>query len=277
MIPQILQSSAILLIVALGGLISERGGILNIGLEGMIGAGAFTAVALVLSGLPVVAAVFGGVLAGILLALLFSLFALRWRANPFIVGLAINVFSAGTLPLLSEIFFDSRGALRMGGHTIGYSLVVGLAVATVMVTQVFLYRTVPGIRLRITGEEPDWMRAQHIGVKRYQTMGLVAAGGLSGLSGALLAMRIGVYLPNISSGRGWIALVIIYLGYRRPYGLAVAALFFGIMEALSVRAQSVLAVPPTVLLSLPYLFTVAAFVSYAAFRRYRRGIQDARW
>ncbi len=272
MIPQVLQSSAILLIVALGGLVSERGGILNIGLEGMIGAGAFAAVALVLSGLSVGAALFGGILAGALLALLFALFALQWHANPFIVGLAINVLSAGTLPLLSEILFNSRGALRLGGHTVGYTAVVVVAVVTIVATQVFLYRTVPGIRLRITGEEPEWMRAQHLGFKRYQTIGLIAAGGLSGLGGALLAMRIGVYIPNISSGRGWIALVIIYLGYRRPYGLAVAALFFGVMEALSVRAQSVLAVPPTVLLSLPYLFTVAAFVSYAAFRRFRRGM-----
>jgi simple sugar transport system permease protein len=84
-----------------------------------------------------------------------------------------------------------------------------------------------------------------------------------------LALRIGVYLPNISSGRGWIALVIVYLGYRSPIGLGVAALFFGAIEALSVRAQSVLGVPPTVLLALPYVLTVLAFVSYSAFRRMR--------
>ncbi|MFA7566192.1 MAG: ABC transporter permease [Alkalispirochaeta sp.] len=272
MIPQILQSGAILLIVALGGLISERGGILNIGLEGMIGAGAFAAVAVVMAGATAPVAVLVGGLAGVVPALLFALFALRWRANPFIVGLAINVLSAGTLPLLSEIFFDSRGALRIGEHAIGYVPIVIFAVVTVLMTQVFLYRTIPGIRLRITGEQPEWMRAQHLGVRRYQTMGLVAAGALSGFSGALLALRIGVYIPNISSGRGWIALVIVYLGYRRPYGLAVAAVFFGVIEALSVRAQSVLGVPPTLLLSLPYLFTVAAFVSYAAFRQHRRGI-----
>ncbi len=132
-----------------------------------------------------------------------------------------------------------------------------------------LYNTPLGLRLRIAGEEPSWLRAQGIGVRRYQLLGLLGSGALAGLSGALLALRIGVYLPNISSGRGWIALVIVYLGYRTPGGLAVAALFFGVMEALSVRAQSVLGVPPTILLALPYVLTVVAFVSYAALRTSR--------
>ncbi len=271
MIPQILQSTSILLIVALGGLISERGGILNIGLEGMIGAGAFAAISAYLFGASATWAIVAGAASGVVISLIFALFALQWRANPFIVGLAINIMSAGALPLLSEIFFSSRGVLRIGEQGIGYVPVVVIAVVTVAAVQIFLYHSVEGIRLRIAGEQPEWMRSQHLGVRRYQTLGLIGAGVLSGVAGALLALRIGVYIPNISAGRGWIALVIVYLGYRRPYGLAAGALFFGIIDALSVRAQSVLGVPPTILLSLPYLITVAAFVSYAAFRRYRRG------
>ena len=269
MIAQVLQSSAILLIVALGGLISERGGILNISLEGMIGAGAFAAIAVAMGGGSHAAAIGTGLCAGVVSALLFALFALRWNANPFIVGLAINVLSAGALPLLSEILFNSRGALRPDGGAISVWTVVAIAVVAVGITHLMLYRSVPGIRLRVAGEQPDWLRAQQLGVKRYQFLGLLGSGALSGLSGALLALRIGVYLPNISSGRGWIALVIVYLGYRSPIGLAVAALFFGVIEALSVRAQSVLGVPPTVLLALPYVLTVIAFVSYSAFRRTR--------
>jgi simple sugar transport system permease protein len=269
MIMQILQSSSILLIVALGGLVAERSGILNIGLEGMIGAGAFAAITTMLLGASVPAAILSGMVAGSLFAFLFGLFALRWRANPFIVGLAINVLSAGALPLLSEILFASRGALRPESTGIGVLPVVAIAVTTVVTVRLFLYRTVTGIRLRVAGEQPEWMRAQRVGVDRYRLTGLVTSGILSGLAGALLALRIGVYIPNISAGRGWIALVIIFLGYRSPYGLAAAALLFGSIEALSVRAQSVLGVPPTVLLALPYLLTVAAFVSYAAYRRIR--------
>ncbi|MFP4151931.1 MAG: ABC transporter permease [Alkalispirochaeta sp.] len=266
---QILQSTSILLIVALGGLLAERSGILNIGLEGMIGAGAFAAITTLILGASVPFAIVAGAVTGSVFALLFSLFALRWRANPFIVGLAMNVLSAGALPLLSEIFFESRGALRPEFDGIGVWPVVGIAAITVVTVHLFLYRTVPGIRLRVAGEQPEWMRAQRVGVNRYRLIGLVGSGIFSGLTGALLALRIGVYIPNISAGRGWIALVIIFLGYRNPYGLAAAALLFGSIEALSVRAQSVLGVPPTVLLALPYLLTVAAFVSYAAYRRMR--------
>lgn len=269
MISQILQSSAILLIVALGGLISERGGILNIGLEGMIGIGAFFAISGASFGLSGGWAIILGMAAGGAAASLFALFALRWKANPFIVGLAINILAAGALPLLSETFFESRGALRIQGVSLGIAPVVGIAIVAACAIHVSLYHTVYGIRLRIAGEQPEWMRAQRLGVTRYQTIGLVISGILSGLSGALLALRLAVYIPNISSGRGWIALVIVFLGYRSPLGLAAAALFFGAIEALSVRAQSVLGVPPTVLLALPYLLTVIAFVSYSAFRRYR--------
>jgi simple sugar transport system permease protein len=267
MTPQILQSWAILLVVALGGLLSERGGILNIGLEGMITAGAFVAIAAARAGAALPLAILAGGGAAVVVALLFALFSLRWNANPFIVGLAVNVLAAGTAPLLSEILFGTRGSVRLEGSGIPVSAVVTVAVAVLLLVHLTLYYTPLGLRLRIAGEEPEWLRARGVGVKRYQLAGLVGSGLLAGIAGAMLALRVGVYLPNISSGRGWIALVIVYLGYRTPAGLAGAALFFGIMEAIAVRAQSVLGVPPTILLALPYLLTVIAFVSYAAVRR----------
>ena len=125
------------------------------------------------------------------------------------------------------------------------------------------------MRLRVAGEQPEWLRANSVGVKRYRLLGLIVSGILAATAGALLTLRIGAYLPNVSAGRGWIALVIIYLGYRTPPGLAAAALFFGLVEAMSVRAQVIVAIPPTILLALPYALTVVAFVSYAALRRRR--------
>lgn len=267
MMPQILQSWAILLVVALGGLLSERGGILNIGLEGMITAGAFAAIAAAQLGISIAGAVVVGAAAAMLLGLLFAQFSLRWNANPFIVGLALNLLAAGAAPLLSEILFGTRGSVRIEAGGIAATPVIVIAAAVLLTVHLVLYHSVPGLRLRIAGEQPEWLRAQGVGVKRYQLAGLLASGILAGTGGALLALRLGVYLPNISSGRGWIALVIVYLGYRSPGGLAVAALFFGIIDAVAVRAQSVLGVPPTILLALPYLLTVVAFVSYAALRR----------
>jgi general nucleoside transport system permease protein len=271
MIAQMFQSSALLLIVALGGLVAERSGILNIGLEGMITVGAFVAVAARVGGASPAVAVGLAALAGVIPALLFGQFSLRWGANPFIVGLAINLLAAGSVPLLSEALFGTRGSIRLaGGGGVPIWTVTAVAVAVLVTVRVGLYRTVPGLRLRVAGEQPDWLQANTVGLRRYRLLGLVVSGLLSALAGALLALRIGAYLPNVSAGRGWIGLVIIYLGYRTPLGLAAAALFFGLMEATAVRAQAVAAVPPTILLALPYLLTVIAFVTYAAIRRRSR-------
>lgn len=270
MIAQIFQSSALLLIVALGGLVAERSGVLNIGLEGMITIGAFTAVAARVYGASPGIAILLAAIAGILPALLFAQFSLRWEANPFIVGLAINLLAAGAVPFMSEAIFGTRGSIRLpagGGVPIWHVSIAAFAIMGLV--WLGLERTVPGLRLRVAGEQPEWLRANAVGVKRYRLLGLVVSGVLSATAGAFLALRIGAYLPNVSSGRGWIALVIIYLGYRTPPGLAAAALFFGLMEAASVRAQVIVAVPPTVVLALPYVLTVIAFVSYAALRRYR--------
>ncbi|SIQ06873.1 nucleoside ABC transporter membrane protein [Alkalispirochaeta americana] len=270
MIAQVLQSSSFLLIAALGGLVAERSGILNIGLEGMIALGAFTAVAAHLAGLGPLGSILAATLAGVVPALIFGHFVLRWRANPFIVGLAINLLSAGTIPLLSETLLGTRGSIRLpSGGGIPIQAVPVWALIVLILVWGGLFYTVPGLRLRVAGEEPRWLRANHVGVAPYQLLGLIVSGIFSALAGALLALRIGAYLPGISAGRGWIALVIIYLGYRRPWGLAGAALLFGLLEAVAVRAQATAGVSPTVLLALPYLLTVIAFVAYCAFFRRR--------
>lgn len=271
MIAQIFQSSALLLIVALGGLVAERSGVLNIGLEGMITVGAFTAVAARVLGAPPALAVALAALSGVIPALLFAQFSLRWEANPFITGLAINLLAAGAVPFMSEAFFGTRGSIRLpAGGGVPIWSVTFVALAAALLVWFGLEKSVPGLRLRVAGEQPEWLRANAVGVKRYRLLGLIASGLFAAAAGALLALRIGAYLPNVSAGRGWIALVIIYLGYRTPPGLAAAALFFGLMEAASVRAQVMVAVPPTVLLALPYVLTVIAFVTYSAFRRRRR-------
>lgn len=269
MIPQILQGAALLTIVAMGGLIAERSGVLNIGLEGLITVGAFTAVLLDAAGVPTAAAILGAAAAGLPAMALFVLVSIRYRANPFIVGLAINLLAAGTVPLLSEIAFETRGSIRIGTQPVSVALVVILALLCTALARVFLFNTATGIRLRIAGEQPEWLTLNRLDPDRYRILGLLVSGVPAALAGGLLVFRIGAYLPNISAGRGWIALVVLYLGYRHPLGIAPAALFFAAMEALAVRAQAVIGMPPTVLLALPYLLTLIAYVSYSAFRKER--------
>ncbi len=267
MIAQILQSGALLVIVAIGGLLSERSGVLNIGLEGMITIGAFTAIVLDAAGLPAILAIAIAGLAGLVPASIFIYVAIHLQANPFIVGLAINLLAAGIAPLLSETVFATRGAIRLSGETVSVAAVVVTMIGVVTFARVVLYHTVYGIRVRIAGEQPDWLVVNRLVPDRYRAAGLLAGGVFAALAGALLVFRVGVYLPNVSAGRGWIALVVLYLGYRRPIGVAIAGIFFAIMEALAVRAQAVIGVPPTILLALPYILTLIAFVTYSALRR----------
>ncbi len=272
MVPQILQTSVLILLPALGALLAERSGILNIGVEGMIGFGAFTAILSIHFGASVPVAIFAGAVSGLIPALIFNLFALRFAANIFIVGLALNLLSVGILPFFSELFFSTRGVVQISPAiaSLPYAVLVGIAVTWAFATWVILYYTRFGLRVRIAGEESEWLRTRGVDPGRIRSMAMLFSGISAGLAGALLSLRIGAYLPGISAGRGWIALVVIYLGYRSVPGLVAAAVLFGSLDALAVRAQALLDVPPTILLALPYVLTLVAFVTYSAFRTYSR-------
>lgn len=275
MMVQVIQASSVLLLAALGALIAERAGVLNIGIEGMIAAGTFVAVAGVLLGLPPAVALVATVAAGALLAGLFALFHLGLGANPFIIGLAINVLVAGVLPLASSLLLGTRGAVRLDRPMFGPWVVVAAALFAVGVAEVLLRSTTFGLRLTIAGQEPEWLRVNAIAVEPYRATALIVSGVLAAFAGGLLALRLGAYVPGLAGGRGWIALVLLYLGYRRPLGLVIAAPFFGLVDALATSAQGAIGVSPTLLLALPYVLTVVAFVSYSAITRRQAHRQQA--
>ena len=239
----------------------------------MIGFGALAAVTVVhfSEGAPLVGAIVAGTLAGIVPAAIFALFTLRFSANIFVVGLAINLLSVGVLPFFSEQLFFTRGVVQidLGGASISYRSLVTIALAWAALTWIVLHRTVYGLRLRIAGEEEEWLRTRGISPAMVRVPAIFFSGASAGLAGSLLALRIGAYLPGLAAGRGWIALVVIFLGYRTVPGLAAAALLFGLLDAIAIRAQAILDVPPTILLALPYLLTVVAFVTWSAIRTYR--------
>ncbi len=268
MIPHLLQTSSIILIAALGGLVAERAGVLNIGLEGLISVGAFAAFVAVRAGTGPFPALLAAAAAGIAVAAILAVFGLRLGANIFVAGLAVNLLSTGLLSLLSETLFATRGVVRLAADVPLLSQVTPVAIAAAVtgITYLLLAHTPTGVRVRVAGQEAEWLRVQGVDVVRVRTAAVLYSGAAAGVAGALLALRLGAYLPGISSGRGWIALVVIYLGYRNVFGLAGAALLFGVLDAVAVRAQAVIDAPPTVLLALPYVLTVIVFVSYSAFR-----------
>lgn len=280
MIGQALDVLTPVLLAGLGGLFTELAGILNIGLEGMILFGAFAGiVALHLSESYLIALVAAGG-AGLLLGFVFTTCAIRLRANIFITGLGINLLAAGVIPFASSAFFQVKGVLRfdnvaplpriLPGIFGGQTALLYLALLSVVLVHIVLYYTAFGLRLRTAGSSPALLAERGLSADSYKRFAIWVSGIAAGIAGGALALRLGVYLPNISAGRGWIALVTIFLGYRAPVGVLLAALLISITEGVANSAQAVVEIPNTLLLALPYLLTLLAMILYSAMRRLRR-------
>ncbi|MFW5843375.1 MAG: ABC transporter permease subunit, partial [Spirochaetota bacterium] len=159
------------------------------------------------------------------------------------------------------------------GALLRHSPVTYLAWLLVPAIALFLRRHRLGLRIRVAGSAPELLESRGISVDGPRSFALILSGALSGLAGAGIALRLGAYLPGVSGGRGWIALVVIFLGYRRPVGVFVATVFFALAEALAIRAQGLAAASPTLLLSLPYLLVFGGLILYAVLRRIALGNQ----
>ena len=275
MITNALELMVPILFAALGGLLTERAGVLNIGLEGLILTGAFAGIAGANLTGSLAAGLATGAVAGVLLAGVYSVACIELRSNIFVAGLATNLLAAGVVPYLSALLYDTKGVVRLqidpGFPSVaGVSMMVVLSVFVAAVITVLLFRTPFGMRLRATGGNPDALPARALDPNHYRRIAMLASGLFAGFAGAEVSLRLGVYLPNISAGRGWIALVAIFLGARHPLGAVGAALIFAFFESFAGAAQGFTTIPGTLLLGLPYLITLLAMVLYSALGRRAR-------
>ncbi len=276
------------LLAATGGLFTELSGMLNIALEGLMLIGAFFSVVFTaVTGSP-----FFGVLLGIasamLAALLFGSVTLQLKANVFIAGLATNLLASGLTVVLAFQIFGNKGVVRfeiarlpslsvpflqripiLGDLLIGHSVFVYLSWLIVAAAALVIYRTPFGLRLRGTGLDRETITSLGLKPARYQMAGILISGFTCGLAGAVLTLNLSAFVPNITSGRGWIALVAIYLGNRTPWGVAAASFVFGLAESLSNYAQGAINIPADFILAFPYLITVLAMVLYSIWRYYK--------
>lgn len=266
---------------ALGEAVTERSGIINIGLEGSIIAGAFGAVwaaSLVAGGAGVALGFGAGAIAGALVAALFALFAVRLGADQIITGTAVTLFALGLTGLLYRVHFGAQGA-ALAVPTIGPVAVPGLAAIPMIGPALFDHplptyvvaalvpilwwwsaRTHAGLALRAVGERPDAARAAGISPTRYR-WGATLFGGLTGgVAGATLVLaQVGTFAEGMSAGRGFIAIAIVALGRWSPLGVALAALLFGLTSAVQFLLQATgWPVPYQLFLAFPYLLTLAA-------------------
>ncbi len=272
MISAILGSATPLILAALGGLLTERAGILNIALEGMILGSAFAAV--IVGGMTgsLAMAVLAALAAGVLAALLFNLGTFTLKGNPFITGLGINVLVPALTASVSQSLYGNQGIIRPAGlsgiaRTGGVDIFIPLAFLLAVILQIIFYRTRKGLVIRSCGEQEDLLRARGIKPVSIKKQMVIYSGLFSGLAGAALSLNLGVYVPGMSAGKGWIALVAIYLGYRKVPGVVAACILFSLAEWGANRAQGFLGLPPTLILSFPYFMTLAALWLFSVKKR----------
>ncbi|MDR1894304.1 MAG: ABC transporter permease [Spirochaetales bacterium] len=279
-----------LLFAALGGLFTELGGMLTIALDGLLLTGAFAGVVFAhWTGSLLGGALFGG-LAGMTLAAAVGGVTLKLKANVFITGLAANLFAGGITVVLGRRLFATRGVVvfndlprlpvitlpvidgipilgdLLSGHTpYVYASWGFLAAAWFM-----LYRTPQGFRLR--GCEKSGEALESLGLKpdRLRFAAFLISGFVCGLGGSYLTLNLQAFVPQISAGKGWIALVVIFLGGRRPQGLWPAAFLFGLAEAFSNFAQGAFNVPADFILAIPHLWTLLVMIGVSIYTKNKR-------
>lgn len=265
-----------LLFAAIGETVTERGGVINLGLEGAMLAGALAS-ALGASG-GAWAGVGAGLLAGAVVAAVFAAWVVGARVNQIIAGTAVTLACVG---LTGTIYRQAYGAGGPGLSlpTLGPLPVPGLSRIPVLGPALFaqpaltylslvlvpvvwwmLYRTRVGLALRATGEASDLARAAGVPVGRLRFWATVFGGALAGLGGASLVLaQVGTFAEKMTAGRGYVAIAIVVLGRWHPAGVALAALLFGAATALQFLFQSLgLAVPYQFFLMLPYVLTLLA-------------------
>lgn len=272
-----------LLLAALGELLAERAGIINIGLEGMLLVGAFAAMAGAYSSGSVAAGIGLALLSGAVLGLLLALFVVVQNANQVVAGTALNLLAAGLTGVAYRAVFGVTGAaltipgapvvpvpllqsVPVLGPAFFQQTVLGYAsFLLVPAVAVMLHSTLFGLRLRMVGENPYAAETQGVAVWRLRALALVACGILAAAGGAFLTVAYAkTFVEGMSAGRGFIALAIVIVGRWSPVGIMTAALLFGLATALQFHFQALeLAVPYQFFLTLPYVLTLLVLAGYA--------------
>ena len=277
------------LLAAIGGLFTELAGVLNIALEGLMLIGAFFSVVFAAATGSLLLGIILGIGAAVLMAYVFGAVSLRLRANIFITGLATNLFASGITVVLAFQIFGNKGVVRfenlpdlpvlrvpalegipvLGDLLFGHNIFVYLSWIAVIITAVVIYKTPFGLRIRGTGHNPATISSLGLKPRRYQLYGICISGFTCGLAGAMLTLNMGAFVPEITSGRGWIALVAIYLGNKTPLGILIASFVFGFAESFSNFAQGLINIPADFILAFPYIITVVAMIGYSIWKYYR--------
>jgi len=263
-----------LLLAALGGLYSERSGVINIALEGLMLAGAFTAATIThYTGNPWVGLA-AAILAGVLVALVHGVACIQFKADQVVSGTAINILFLGIPALLSGALFESTGATpQLPKEQLIPNVPIWLAFALVPLTWYVLYRTPFGLRLRAVGENPEAADTAGVNVSKVRYLGVMLSGALAAIGGAYLSIgQSSLFARNMTAGRGFIALAALIFGKWRPVQTMLACLLFGFAEALSIQMQGVSQIPVQFIQLIPYVLTIVVLAGFIGHSRAPRAL-----
>jgi len=261
---------------ALGGMFSERVGVVNIGMEGIMLTGAMGGVTVsYYTGNPWLG-VAAAVAIGGILGLIHAVVTVRYAGNQIVSGTGLNILAMGFTAYMSQVLWGSRGAsesvagieditipilsdVPIIGPIIGtHSPLVYLMPVVTAICYIVLFRTPLGLHIRAVGEHPTAAETAGIDVVKIKYMGVIVSGMLSGLGGAFLSLsHLNLFARGMTGGRGFIALAALIFGKWMPFGVLEAGLLFGFADALQMRLQSLGILPPQIILMIPYVLTVA--------------------
>jgi ABC-type uncharacterized transport system permease subunit len=284
LLASMIRLSTPLILAALGGMYSERGGVINIALEGIMLAGAFTAAAVTVFTHNPWVGLMAAAVAGLLVALIHAVASIEFNADQVVVGTAINILFLGVPALVSGALFESTGSTPqlpreqtlpdwnipvidnipvLGQLLSGHKPIVYIALAAVPVSYYVLFRTRFGLRLRAVGENPEAADTAGVSVSRMRYAGVLLSGLLAGIGGAYLSIgQNSLFTRNMTAGRGFIALAALIFGKWHPVGAFLACLLFGFADAIAIRMQGVVDIPVQFIQIIPYVLTLVVLAGF---------------
>src|SRR5438270_1184499 len=266
-----------LIYAALGGLFSERSGVINIALEGLMLAGAFTAAVATLQFHNPYLGLLSGMVAGGALAFVYALACIKFEANQVVAGMAINFLMIGLPALISGSVYDSSGstpqidkAIQLPSYFDNRINIASIIVLLLVpIVWYILYRTPFGLRLRAVGENPQAADTAGIKVAGLRYTAVLLSGAMAAVGGAYLSIgQSSLFTRNMSAGRGYIALAALIFGKWRPVQTMLACLLFGFADALTIQMQGVAKlpsgedIPVQFIQMIPYLVTIIVLAGF---------------
>jgi len=262
---QIVRLAVPYTLTSVGATFSERGGVVNLALEGMMLVGAFGAAYGQYSTGSATIGIIVALLCGLGVALLFAFVTVTLKADQIVAGIAINIFVMGATRFgLTLLYGSSMNSPRLAGIEVPFPLLDPLfiaAVISVVAGQWLLFKTPYGLRLRATGESAATADTAGVPVDWMRYSGVLVSGALAALAGAFLLFQQHTFTDNMSAGRGYLALAAMIIGKWTPMGAALASLLFAVTESMEIWLQTGW-IPSQLVQSLPYVITLVVLAGF---------------